>query len=70
LKRTRISIGQEYIGIKVGVRLCGHPEVFLRTLGVWDVNREIEEGEQAYNNRAIGRLFLRISAILRRHPTL
>jgi hypothetical protein len=58
------------MGIKVGVRLCGHPELFLRAMGVWDVNREIGEGEQAYNNGAIGRLFLRISAILRRHSTL
>jgi hypothetical protein len=70
LKRTRISIGQEDMGIKVGVMLCGHPEVFLRALGVWDTNREIGEGERAYNIGAIGRLFLRISAILRRHPTL
>jgi len=58
------------MGINVGVRLCGHSEVFLRALGVWDVNREIREGEQAYYNGAIGRLFLRILAILRRHPTL
>jgi hypothetical protein len=48
------------MGIKLGVRLCGHPEVLLRALGVWDVNREVEEGEQAYNNGAIERLFLRI----------
>jgi len=48
----------------------GHPEVFLRALGVWDVNREMGEGEQACNSEAIGRLFLRISAIPRRHTTL
>jgi hypothetical protein len=33
LKRTRTSISQEDTGIKVGVRLCGHPEVFFRALG-------------------------------------
>jgi hypothetical protein len=64
-----MSIGQEDMGIKVGVRLLGHPEVFMRALGVWDVNREIGEGLQVYSSGAIGRLFLRISAILRRRPT-
>jgi hypothetical protein len=33
LRRTRRSIGQEDMGIKVGVRLCGHPEVFFRAWG-------------------------------------
>jgi hypothetical protein len=57
------------MGIKMGVKLCGHPEVSFRHWGVWEVNREVGEREQVYNNGAIRRLFQRISAILRSHPT-